>query len=171
MKKYLIATLAMFVLGSYGVVFGQVLDTAGHSVTVNIPNVAFLRFTPTVESNGVYGGDLNLVFSPSAVEIEAGTLVGQSNTAATWGDLKVFINRIANWSVDVSVVQQTGPEQFLWESIGTDDFDIDGDNIATGSTRGWTSLGFGASDFQLTPDDSMGPGEYVATVTYTLAIP
>jgi hypothetical protein len=171
MKKNLIVTLAMFVLGSFGVVFGQVLDTAGHNVTVNIPNVAFLRFTPTAQSNGVYGGDLNLTFSPTPVEIEAGTSVNQSNTDATWGDLKVFINRAANWSVTVGVVQQSGPEQFLWESIGTGAFNIDGDSIATGTSRGWTSLGFGANDFILTPDDSMGPGVYVATVTYTLAIP
>ena len=173
MKKFLVSALAMFVLVSFGSVFAQTLDTADHTVTVDIPEVAFLRFTDTVGSRGAYIGDLDLEFELDVADVEAGDPIVRTNAGATWGDLKVFVNRAIAWTVTVGVVQDMDANStlFPWANIGTAAFDIDGDTIDTGSTNGWHSLGFGATDLQLTLNGTELAGIYKATVTYTLTTP
>ena len=174
MKKFLVSALAMFVLVSFGSVFAQTtLASAGHDVTVTIPEVAFLRFTDTIASRGVYGGELNLEFDVEVEDVEAGDPIVRTNAAAAWGDLKVFLNRAIAWTVTVEVDQDTAANAtlFPWANIGTSDFNIDDDTIDTGTTNGWHSLGFGATDLLLNLSGTEVAGTYTATVTYTLTTP
>lgn len=172
MKKYIIPLLASLVLLTTSTAFAQTtLASAGHTVEVRLPEVAFLRFTPDVASRGVYTGPLDLVFAPDVNAVQAGTPIARTNTAADWGDLKVFLNRDVAWTVSVSTTQNSGPETFDWSQIATTGFNIGNDQIQSGNTRGWHSLGFGAADFRLTLDGTELAGNYVATVTYTLTTP
>lgn len=171
MKKVLSTTLAMFVLVSFGSVFAQ-SDEVAHDVTITIPDVAFLRFTATTaiaDVTAVTPDDVEFLLD--AADVAAGTPIAPSNGAtANWGDLKVFVNYSSNWEVTVSVAE-TSTATFDWSKVGVGAWDVDGGTAGSGSSSGWTSLGFGAADFRLTLDGSEIAETYTATVTYTLVAP
>jgi len=180
MKKSLIVTLAMFVLGSFGVVFGQV----DHDVTVDIPEVVTIRFTDGSSRSPVDTNlDLEFEITGDAADF-AGTYAPSNLASRDWADVQVFQNRNTSWDVTVSVTGDTG---FDWSKIavtpsGTDaiassfnltasDLEIAAWNDPNASARGWNSLGFGPTDFELTLDGTETAGEYSATVVYTLTAP
>jgi hypothetical protein len=188
MKKHLIATLAMLVLGSSGVVFGQELDTAQHEVTVTIPEVAMLRFTngnsnDAVTANLAIEFDLTDQFTATNpdgfLDLEGAYPV---TNEPGWDDLKVFVNRSASWSVTLELesIDVTDDPTWAWSKIAVapdaaglaNAFTLnDTDVVTTSSERGWNSLGFGPQDFTLTLTGNEIAGEYSAVVVYTLSAP
>ena len=173
MQKYIIPTLAAFILLATGTAFAQTA-TAGHDVTINIPNVAFLRFTATTtpsDTTALVNPILDIVFSPSAAEVESAATVAPTNVPS-WGDLKVYVNRDTNWTVDVEFAPNAG--SFDWSKVSMDGtaWDLGADaQVGSGSNAGWSSLGFGGEGFRLALDGLETAGTYSGTVTYTLTAP
>ena len=185
MKKYLIATLAMFVLGSYGVVFAQPFtSSASHQVTVTIPEVVTIRFTNGT-SRAPVTSNVNLAFAPTADQASDGGSFQASNLASRgWDDVQVFQNRENTWSVSFAVIDPTA--DFDWDSIAVNPSGVDAIALAfdlgtpgaiaantydNANPRGWNRLGFGPADFMLTLDGTETAGDYSATVVYTLTAP
>lgn len=191
MKKYIIPTLAAFILLATGSAFAQTtLDTAEHEVTVTIPEVAILRFT-NGNANAAVTSGLDLEFDFSSVfdvtdpdAFVVADLVGDHGVSNSpgWSDLKVFVNRSSTWSVTMELQNESlADASWDWSNIavtptGTgalaNAFTLADSGIVTASSaRGWNSLGFGPGDFLLTLDGSEIAGVYSATVVYTLTAP
>lgn len=185
MKKYLIATLVMFVLGSVGMVFGQPFtSSASHQVAVTIPEVVTIRFT-NGSSRAPVTSNVNLAFAPTVDQASDGGSFQASNLADRgWDDIQVFQNRVNSWNVSFAVNNPT--IGFAWSKIAVDPSATEaiaiGFNLGTPRTiaassyananpRGWNSLGFGPGDFDLTLDGTETSGVYTATVVYTLTAP
>ena len=180
MKKYIIPTLAAFILLATGTAFAQ-QNIARHDVEVRIPEVLMLRFT-SGNSNAAVSNDLNLLFDLTN-EFDDG-LAGTypvSNTPG-WDDLKVFVNRFSTWSVSMALSNVSVPTNAVWDwseiavtpapTGAASDFTLtDTTVVGSNSARGWTSLGFGPDQFALTLDGTEVAGTYTATVTYTLTAP
>ncbi|MFO8150501.1 MAG: hypothetical protein R6T93_09405 [Trueperaceae bacterium] len=185
MKKYLTATLAMFVLGSFGVVYGQPFtSSANHEVTVTIPEVVTIRFTNGT-SRAPVTSNVNLAFAPTADQASDGGDFQASNLASRgWDDVQVFQNRESTWSVSFAMIDPT--EGFDWAAIAVNPSSADAialafdlgtpgeiaaDTYDNANARGWNRLGFGPADFVLTLDGTETAGDYSATVVYTLTAP
>jgi hypothetical protein len=180
MKKFLVSTLATFVLVSAGSVFAQA--TAQHDVTVTIPEVVMLRFTSGTSNAAVTTNqDVEFDLTSAFADGLAGSYA-MTNTPG-WDDLRVFVNRASSWSVTMGLSNVVVPVDADWDwseivvtpsgsGLATNPFGLDDSGIVTAATaRGWSSLGFGPQDFELTLDGTEVAGDYSATVTYTLTAP
>jgi hypothetical protein len=180
MKKVILTALASLLMLTFGATFAQA--TAAHDVTVTIPEVVMLRFTSGA-SNAAVTSNQDVVFDLTDEFDDglAGTY-GMTNTPG-WDDLRVFVNRASSWSVTMGLSDIVVPVGAAWDwseivvtpsgsGLATNAFGLDDSGIVTAATaRGWSSLGFGPQDFDLTLDGTEVAGTYSATVTYTLTAP
>lgn len=191
MKKIVATILAALVLASFGSVFAQ-SNVAEHDVRVAIPEVLMLRFTLGT-SNAAVTTNLDIEFDLVG-NTAYDAWLADANPAATfetgptnladlgWDDLKVFVNRSQPWSVTMLLDNEDVTPDASWDwgkiqvtptgsGLATNAFGLDDSGVANGVARGWSSLGFGPGDFELTLDGSEVAGAYSATVVYTLAAP
>ncbi len=120
-------------------------------------------------------------------------------TVTTFGDLKVFANR-GTWTLSVSASAFTFSNNLSLPTpiptgtglalsdikvtpTGTQDATVTSRNanwtlsttsadiVKGNKTKGWASVGIQGSDYALTVDGDEDPGQYVTTVTYTIAAP
>ena len=182
MKKHLIVTLALFVLGSVGVALAQAKTSAAqHEVSVTLPEVVTIRFTAG-SSRAAVTDFVDLTFQPTADQASAGGSFPATNLATRgWDDVQVFQNRASTWNVAVTLTNpSTG---FDWSKVVVTPragaiasaFDLKTLGTIAESTaataRGWNRLGFGPANFALVLDGTETAGAYSATVVYTLTAP
>ena len=200
MNKFLVSTLAMLVVVSFGSVFAQ-SNTASHDVRVRIPDLLMLRIVDGTGNNTVAAPVVGFDFDTNAAGraaymtvVEDGAAADLEPTSSNFGDIVVLSNR-ASWTVDVAAADFT-----FTDNVATDGVDVDAyglalsdisvaitgadtsvgasftlgtnQDIASGSrTTGWRSLGIAASGYRITVNGDEAPGTYVATVTYTVTAP
>lgn len=183
MKKTVSTTVLLTLLLAAGAAFAQISTpppTKGHSVSVGIPSMAFIRMT-----NGDGVAD---VAAPSPVRFQwtsdafasiAPGTYGPTNAGAfNWDDVQVRYNGDGGWQVSVSA---SGDEGFDWSKIemtpagaGTSSYDLGADAIVVGdagNTTGWRSLGIDPANYRVTLEGTESTGAYLATVTFTLQNP
>jgi len=146
MKKFLIATLVMFVLGSVGVVFGQA-NTASHDLRVRIPDLLMLRITNGSNAS-VAAPVVNFNFVDNAgglaaylALVESGVAGNLDPTFTNFGDVVVLSNR-GSWVVTVAATNfDFQPDDSVGDgAAGLALSDITVDIGATAGSNGITSI-------------------------------
>jgi hypothetical protein len=199
MKRHLLRLAALAALSVAGLGFAQ---TDSHDVTVRIPSVLQLRITngvSTAESTNPsvtfdYQAAANINTYLNTVNAGGGLL----NPTATvdFGNILVFSNRSAAWTVTVSAVPMTftnnlavtgatgagvalgdirvAPSGTRGSGVTTvtANYNMAGGTVATGNrTTGWSALGISGTDYRLNVNGDEDPGTYTTVVTYTIATP
>ena len=193
-KQLLVIALVAGLLLALGAGFAQPFsDNASHSVTIQIPDVLFLRITNGTDNAAVTGAIVNFDFAsnPDAIieyldhVAEGGGWIESTDDDAAFDDVIVFSNR-AGWRVTVQAtafatagfslanVRVTPDGTNETSATVLEDWTLAAtQNIATGGlrTEGWESLGFSADAYEINLDGTELPGDYTTTVTYTIAQP
>ena len=193
-KQLLVIALVTGLLLALGAGFAQPFsDNASHSVTIQIPDVLFLRITNGTDNAAVTGAIVNFDFAsnPDAIieyldhVAEGGGWIESTDDDAAFDDVIVFSNR-AGWRVTVQAtafatagfslanVRVTPDGTNETSATVLEDWTLAAtQNIATGGlrTEGWESLGFSADAYEINLDGTELPGDYTTTVTYTIAQP
>ncbi|MGL4611182.1 MAG: hypothetical protein ACRCYY_16145 [Trueperaceae bacterium] len=199
MKRHLIRLAALGALSVASLGFAQ---TDTHDVTVRIPSVLQLRVTngtsnaeatnPSVTFDYQAAANINTYLN----SINAGGGLLNPTATADFGNILVFSNRTAGWTVTVSsapltytnnlsVAGATGlgvalgdirvaPSGTRGSGVGTvtANYDMSGGTVATGTrTTGWSALGISGADYRLNVNGDEDPGQYTTVVTYTIATP
>lgn len=180
MKKFIITSLTAALLLAAGQAFAVVnvapSDDASHELEIVIPQVLMIRIVADGNSAVVfdYGAEFDQYFDL----LEGGSSGDLAPTQPSFDDISVFANYDA-WTVSVAAngdalvsdrvsVHPSAGSGFL---NGTS-FALDGSTIATGAqTQGWRSLGISGSDYRLFVDGTEVPGQYSATITYSITTP
>ena len=183
-KLVLISIVAALLLGA-SAGFAQPTNSpqsAGHDVSVTIPNLLMIRLT--------LGSDLAAVEDPTSVAFSwdaagfepVGTFGPTNLASANWDAVRVFANG-TGWSFAVETEATLG---FDWSSVTVTPQAVDGVTMASfalpdggeaelltaqAPTSGWRDLGFGPAQFSLALDGSEEPETYTTTVTYSIANP
>jgi hypothetical protein len=200
MKRHLLRLAALAALSVAGLGFAQ---SDSHDVTVKIPSVLQLRITDGTSTADATGSSVTFDYQAAAnintylntVNLGGGNL--NPTAVANFGNVVVFSNRSATWSVGVaataltftnnlSVTGATGVGVALADvkviPSGTKGSGVTTvaanwnlgttTAVATGSrTTGWSALGFGGNDYRLAVNGDEDPGTYATVVTYTITAP
>jgi hypothetical protein len=182
MKKTAATMFITLLLVGFGGAMAQ--SSQSHQVQVALPNVLMIRLT--------MGDATAAITSPSAVIFDLsglsaaafdpeGTYPPTNVATSNWDDVQVLANAGGTWTVSMA----TNNGLFDWSKITvtpvvgglvTAAFDLPSNGSeelhdGTGSTNGWSSLGFGPDNFRLALDGSETAGGYSTTVTYSIATP
>jgi hypothetical protein len=201
MKRHLLRLAALAALSVAGLGFAQ---TDSHDVTVKIPSVLQLRITDGTSTADATNSSVTFDYQGTAANIttylntvNAGGGNLNPTAFANFGNVVVFSNRSAAWSVGVSatalvytnnlsVAGATGAGVALAD-IKVIPSGTKGSGVTTvaanwnlgtttavatgGRTTGWSALGFGGTDYRLTVNGDEDPGTYTNVVTYTITAP
>ncbi len=180
MKKYLTATLAMFVLLATSSAFAQVADpplqdSSRHELTVTIPAAVMIRIVPT-DSSPTAAVAFDFVANEAsyltAIEAAGGTWVGPTShnlgaieVLAVGSGWRVTVDTsadLANTGIGldrVRVTRAASAGQFLLNSTA---------NIATGLAGTWQSLGISGDSYELLLDGTENAASDTIEVIYTV---
>ena len=178
MQKYIIPTLAAFILLTTGTAFAQ-QTSANHDLRVTIPEVVMIRIVaPDGETAFVafdYADPANQGTYFTALEAGGGVLPPTSGNIT---DIEVLAIGTA-WTVSVTATAFSA-----LGGVGLDDITVtpdasfgtpftldDGTDAMTGSAGNWTSLGIDWESYALTVNGDETDGTETITVTYTIANP
>jgi hypothetical protein len=182
MKKNLIVTLAMFVLGSFGTVWAQDLSTAeaeaSHQLSVTIPEVLFVQILGT---SPAVSFDLSENTEAYLAAADNETAIG-SSASTTMTDVQVWANQ--GWVLTVEAEEFVDAESLSIaniEVVPTGDLPLSVTsrlvsfrlnttaNVAEGgATGGWASVGISGSDYSIFVDGMEATGTHTTTVTYSV---
>lgn len=180
MKKFLVSSIIGALLLTAGQAFAVVAvpsDDASHELEIVIPEVLMIRIDASGDSAVVfdYGNDFDQYFEL----LEDGSSGSLAPTQQSFENISVFANYDA-WTVSVAAngdalvsdrvsVHPSAGSAFL---NGITSFGLDGSTIAQGQqTQGWRPLGISGSDYRLFVDGTETPGQYTATITYSITAP
>lgn len=178
MKKLIITSLtaALLLTASHALAAVSNPNDASHELEITIPEVLMIRIDASDNSSVIfdYGTDFNQYFDL----LEDGSSGTLPPTTKSFENISVFAN-YEHWVVSVTAkghelvtervtVAPTNPSTYL----GTTEFKLDGNEIAKGTqTQGWQPLGISGNDYLLYVDGTETPGEYNATITYSITAP
>lgn len=200
MKRHLLRLAALAGLAVAGFGFAQ---SDSHDVTVRIPSVLQLRITDGTSTADATNSSVTFDYQAAANintylnTVNAGGGLLNPTAVANFGNVVVFSNRSATWSVGVAataltftnnlaVAGATGAGVALGDirvvpsgTKGTGVTTVAANwNMATttavatgGRTTGWSALGFGGTDYRLNVNGDEDPGTYTTVVTYTITAP
>ncbi|MCA1789577.1 MAG: hypothetical protein LC667_06910 [Thioalkalivibrio sp.] len=174
MKKFLVSTLATFVLVSFGSVFAQQISD-NHQLEVTIPDVLMIRVVTSDNTAATvqfdYANELYEDNYFAALEADGAWL---PPTGGNITDVEVLAIG-GPWTVDVT----TG--DFALAGLAREDVRVtptagfsafflnDADDVASGSAGGgWTPLGISFDEYALWVDGDEGAGSDEITVTYSI---
>jgi hypothetical protein len=173
MKKLVVTLIAIGMLLGLGTALAQ--SSQSHGVSVTLPGVLMIRLVSGASNAAVPSPDavvFNLSSYTAANFDPTGTYVPTPPTTYNWNDVAVFSNS-ADWVVTLSLESDLGG--FDWSKVAvaaTAPFTLFPGVIASGGPGGgFSRLGFGPQDFELTLDGTEGAGSYSVTVIYTIAAP
>ncbi len=196
MKKLITTALVTGLVLALGAGFAQPFaPDAEHGVTIQIPDVLFLRITDGTDNEAVTGTVVNFDFASTDAAINeyldwvdgGGGWIGSTDDVDAFGDVIVFSNRdgwsvtvvatafaTAGFSLDNVQVEPSGTLNLATANIaGSWTLSTTLESIASNGafTQGWKSLGFSAGDYAINLDGTEEPGTYETLVTYTIAQP
>jgi hypothetical protein len=188
MKKLLATAIVAALIASLGAAFAQ--TSQQHQVEVRIPEVMMIRIV-NAPSNAAVTDPAPVVFNllglnASNFEPEGAQTVTSSlgTTGSVWNQVRVFVNSVRSWSVNVSVENVEQPANqpaFDWTNVSVLGYDLPAAGASTPTTiftsgtarrtTGWENIGITPTSFSLRLDGTEAAGTYRANITYTISNP
>jgi hypothetical protein len=198
--KHLLRLAVLAALSTVGFGFAQ---TDSHDVTVRIPSVLQLRVTDGTSTADATGSSVTFDYQAAANintylnAVNAGGADLNPTAVNNFGNVVVFSNRTATWSVNVAATalvftNNLGVTGSTGAGVALADIKVipsgaQGTGVTTRAanwnmgtttavasgtrTTGWSALGFGGTDYRLTVNGNEDPGTYTSVVTYTITAP